>query len=90
MASARFGRNVPIGDTYGEKPPDLYEPNPRRVSRDLLARRSFVPVPHLNVLVPAWLPVHGARLAEATAAAIAQIRRTACRCRPATTGLLPT
>ena len=34
----------------------LYEPNPRRVSsRDLLARRSFVPVPHLNVLVPAWL-----------------------------------
>src|SRR5262245_47354235 len=54
MASARFGRNVPIGDTYGEKSPDLYEPNPRRVSRDLLARRSFVPVPYLNVLVPAW------------------------------------
>ena len=55
MTGARFGRNVPIGDTYGEKPPDVYEPNPRRVSRDLLARRSFVPVPHLNVLVPAWL-----------------------------------
>ena len=35
--------------------PILYEPNPRQVSRDLLARRSFVPVPHLNVLVPAWL-----------------------------------
>jgi Animal haem peroxidase len=55
MAGARFGRNVPIGDTYGEQPPELYEPNPRRVSRDLLARRSFVPVPYLSVLVPAWL-----------------------------------
>jgi hypothetical protein len=55
MAGARFGRNVPIRETYGEKPPDLYEPNPRQVSRDLLARRSFVPVPHLNVLVSAWL-----------------------------------
>jgi hypothetical protein len=55
MAGARFGRNVPISDTHGEQPPELYEPNPRQVSRDLLARRSFVPVPHLNVLVPAWL-----------------------------------
>jgi hypothetical protein len=55
MARARFGRNVPVSDTYGEQPPDLYEPNPRVVSRDLLARRSFVPVPHLNALVPAWL-----------------------------------
>ena len=42
MAGARFGRNVPIDATYGEQPPDLYEPNPRLVSRALLARRSFV------------------------------------------------
>ena len=55
MARARFGRNVPIGDTYGEQLPDLYEPNPRLVSRELLARRSFEPVPHLNVLVPGWI-----------------------------------
>src|SRR5919197_352379 len=55
MSLARFGRNVPIADTFGEQPPELYEPNPRQVSRDLLARRSFVPVPHLNVFVPAWL-----------------------------------
>src|SRR4030095_5612557 len=55
MTGARFGRNVPIGDTYGETPPDLYEPHPRRVSPDVLARRSFEPVPYLNVLVPAWL-----------------------------------
>ena len=52
---ARFGRNMPIAETYGEAPPELYEPNPRLVSRALLERRDFVPVPHLNVLVPAWL-----------------------------------
>ena len=55
MAGARFGRNVPIADTFGERPPDLYEPNPRVVSRELLARRNFVPVPHLNIMVAAWL-----------------------------------
>jgi heme peroxidase len=52
---ARFGRNMPIAETYGEEPPELYEPNPRVISRELLQRREFVPVPHLNVLVPAWL-----------------------------------
>src|SRR4051794_21502072 len=34
---ARFGRNVPIPETYGETPPGLYEPNPRLVSNRLLA-----------------------------------------------------
>ena len=84
MAGARFGRNVPIADTFGEQPPDLYEPNPRRVSRDLLARRTFVPVPHLNVFVPAWLQFmvhdwlsHGGG-------------DTGCRSRPAMIGPLPT
>ena len=88
MAGARFGRNVPIADTYGEQPPELYEPNPRLVSRELLARADFVPVPHLNVLVRGVAAVHGARLAEP------RRRRPdkaphACRCRPATTGRLP-
>jgi hypothetical protein len=55
MAGARFGRNVPIDATYGEQPPRLYEPNPRLVSRALLARKSFIPVEHLNMLVAAWL-----------------------------------
>ena len=83
MAGARFGRNVPISDTHGEQPPELYEPNPRQVSRDLLARRSFVPVPHLNVLVPAWLQfmVHdwlshgGGDTKNAAASAAAAARR---------------
>jgi hypothetical protein len=55
MAGTRFGRNVPIAETFGEEPPGLYQPNPRLVSERLLARREFIPVPHLNVLVPAWL-----------------------------------
>lgn len=61
MAGARFGRNIPIAATAGEKEPELYEPNPRLISRRLLARREFIPVPHLNVLVAGWLQfmVHG-------------------------------
>ncbi|MDX0411604.1 peroxidase [Sinorhizobium medicae] len=55
MAGARFGRNVPISETFGENSPGLYDPNPRVVSNRLLARREFVPVPHLNMMVPAWL-----------------------------------
>jgi hypothetical protein len=51
----RFGRNVRIADTFGEQAPGLYEPNPRLVSSKLLSRREFVPVPHLNTLVAAWL-----------------------------------
>jgi len=55
MANARFGRNAPLPQTYGEQPPSLYEPNPRLVSRELLARRDFVPATTVNVLLPAWL-----------------------------------
>lgn len=55
MAGARFGRNMPINETFGEVFPGLYDPNPRVISEKLLARREFIPVPHLNVLVPAWL-----------------------------------
>jgi len=55
MAGARFGRNVPISETFGEAERSLLEPNPRRVSSELLARREFAPVLYLNVLVPAWL-----------------------------------
>ncbi len=55
MAGARFGRNVPINETFGEEAPNLLEPNPRRISNELLARREFAAVPYLNVLVSAWL-----------------------------------
>jgi hypothetical protein len=55
MCQARFGRNMPLADTFGEKPPRLFDPSPRLVSNELLARREFVPVPHLNVLAAAWI-----------------------------------
>lgn len=55
MAGARFGRNVPIEATFGEKAPELFEPNPRLVSRALLARRQFTPVPYLSVLAAGWI-----------------------------------
>ena len=55
MAGARFGRNVPINETFPAVPQSLYEPNPRRISNELLARREFAAVPYLNVLVSGWL-----------------------------------
>jgi Animal haem peroxidase len=55
MANSRFGRNAPIAETFGEQMPGLLDPNPRLISEKLLRRESFVPVEHLNVLVPAWL-----------------------------------
>jgi len=55
MAGTRFGRNAPLSQTFGESPPGLYEPNPRVVSRELLARREFIPAPTVNVLLASWL-----------------------------------
>ncbi len=55
MANARFGRNAPLAQTYGEQPPRLYEPNPRVISRELLARREFVPATTVNLFLAAWL-----------------------------------
>jgi hypothetical protein len=55
MAGARFGRNVPLAHGFPEAMPQLMEPNPREISNRLLKRETFQPVPHLNVLVPAWL-----------------------------------
>ncbi len=55
MAGVRFGRNFPINECFGEEGAGLLVPNPRRISHELLARKEFVPVPHLNVLVAGWL-----------------------------------
>ena len=55
MIGARFGRNIPLGNTYPETLPDLLEPNPRLVSRQLLTRDEFKPATIVNVLAGAWL-----------------------------------
>ncbi|MDZ4791874.1 MAG: peroxidase family protein [Hyphomicrobiales bacterium] len=55
MRGMRFGRNVPLKYSYGEKEPQLFTPNPRLISTKLLARKEFIPVPSLNLLAAAWL-----------------------------------
>lgn len=55
MAGARFARNVRLKHAYGEQADTLLRPNPRVVSNELLARKAFQPVPHLNLLTAAWL-----------------------------------
>jgi hypothetical protein len=52
---SRFGRNVPVDQTWPEPAPAILEPNPRLVSRELLTRESFIPATTLNVLAAAWL-----------------------------------
>jgi hypothetical protein len=54
-AGTRFGRNVPIAETYGETEPALLDPDPRLISRKLLARREFVPARSLNLLAAGWV-----------------------------------
>jgi hypothetical protein len=55
MANARFGRNAPLAQTFGEEPPSLYDPNPRVISRELLARKEFIPAETVNLFLAAWL-----------------------------------
>ena len=50
---SRFGRNVPLAATVRETKP--LEPNPRRVSRELLTRKQFIPAETLNLLAGAWI-----------------------------------
>jgi hypothetical protein len=54
-ANTRFGRNVPLAQTYPEPEPAILSPNPRTVSRVLLTRDEFQPAETLNVLVAAWI-----------------------------------
>lgn len=55
MSGTRFGRNVRLNAAFGETGDRLMDPSPRLVSNKLLARREFIPVPHLNVLAGAWI-----------------------------------
>ncbi|HYY33743.1 MAG TPA: peroxidase family protein, partial [Gaiellaceae bacterium] len=52
---SRFGRNVPLQYSWHEEPPELYDPNPRLISRKLLTRESFQPATTLNLLAGAWI-----------------------------------
>ena len=51
----RFGRNVPLHKALPDKGEALMTPNPREVSRKLLARDHFKPATTLNLLAAAWI-----------------------------------
>jgi hypothetical protein len=51
----RFGRNVPLTQTYPQVGADFMEPNPRTISNELLARDTFIPATTLNLTAAAWL-----------------------------------
>ena len=53
-AGMRFGRNIPLRQAYPDEA-SLLDPNPREVSRRLLARDTFVPATTLNLLAAAWI-----------------------------------
>jgi hypothetical protein len=54
MAGTRFGRNVPIDQTFPAVG-SLLDPNPRSISRRLLTRAAFIPASSLNVFAGAWV-----------------------------------
>ena len=55
MTCARFGRNIPFADAWPETGDRLMTPDPRVVSRRLMTRDEFKPVPERNVLIATWI-----------------------------------
>ena len=53
-AGIRFGRNVPLEDTFPDTA-NMMNPSPRRVSLELLTRTTFQPATILNVIAAAWI-----------------------------------
>jgi hypothetical protein len=52
---SRFGRNIPLDHAFPDPDDRLLEPNPRRVSLELLTRDEFIPATTLNLLAGAWI-----------------------------------
>ena len=50
----RFGRNVPLAETFPDTK-NLLNPSPRQVSLELLTRTVFQPATILNVIAAAWI-----------------------------------
>src|SRR5262249_12621569 len=55
MAGSPVGRNFPLPECLVERGEDLLDPTPRVISRELLARRTFIPATTLNLLAAAWI-----------------------------------
>jgi hypothetical protein len=54
-AGSRFGRNVPIDNTWRETDGALLDPSPRELSRKLMTRKEFQAADNVNSLAAAWL-----------------------------------
>jgi hypothetical protein len=50
----RFGRNVPLEHVFPDTA-NLLNPGPRIVSRELMTRDAFQPVPFLNLMAASWI-----------------------------------
>jgi hypothetical protein len=53
-AGTRFGRNIPLDQAYPDEH-SILEPNPRKISLELLGRDTFQPATTLNLLAAAWI-----------------------------------
>jgi hypothetical protein len=51
----RFGRNVPLAESFVEPEDGLLDPSPRTISRELMTRERFRPATTLNALAAAWI-----------------------------------
>ena len=54
MAGTRFGRNVPLPETWPDRERMLH-PNPREISRRLMTRDELIPASAGNALIAAWI-----------------------------------
>ena len=55
MAQSRFGRNVPIENTFPEGGADLLTPSPREISRTVMTRDQLIVATSCNALAASWL-----------------------------------
>jgi hypothetical protein len=51
---SNIGRNIPLNAIKKDEC-DMGTPNPRKISRTLLQRKSFIPATSINILVVAWI-----------------------------------
>jgi hypothetical protein len=54
-AGTRFGRNVPLSAVRFSNDREIFSPNPREISRELLTRDEFKPIGSLNLFAATWI-----------------------------------
>ncbi|CAG2255827.1 unnamed protein product [Mytilus edulis] len=54
LKDTNYGRNVPLNVTVQDDC-NLYNPNPRDISRKLMQRKEFIPATSINILIAGWV-----------------------------------